>query len=611
MKTDASEHLKQINAALALREIPDYPAALIQLQRARELAPDDGSVYLLLGMTYQDMSQYDGAEESFRKAIEIQPDLLEAQQSLGLLLIRQRKHKEAIPFLRKIYEADPTNLLASRSLSTAYMLTHRYIEAIEIIEKSISIYPDDYSLKEELSRLLSRSGDTKRALEILEDVVKSAPTASNHNRLGMQYINQDEYQKAKEQFTLALKKDETLVSAWFNLARTYLYLKQPDKAVEVEDDGLKQSPENLQLLDIKAYSLSKIGRWRESLDLYDNVIEKTQIDESERLEIVYVRKILVYFDHGMLDDGINYALQILDNHPSFFSLTNIISEKLLDYGRYDQALSILEKISQRNRKSDLAIGIKYYMALVGLNRFEDAWLFASILFNYKKAKTYRTEVVDEVTSAGVDFYQKNLIKESRQVFENALSLEPNSARSTNNMGFIYISQRDWNKALELLEMAQNLGLNEPALLGANRGYVELCQGNFDNALRTLSEGLELAAEGEEVILHVAYPWKDGLANNYADNFPSRWVNIKTSILVNLATCYYYLGDLEKAFDSTQKAIETDNNESTGYRINGCLYFLIGQPEKAREVWNISLQKDISSTEKEVVQQWLNEVSEGK
>lgn len=101
MKTDASEHLKQINAALALREIPDYPAALIQLQRARELAPDDGSVYLLLGMTYQDMSQYDGAEESFRKAIEIQPDLLEAQQSLGLLLIRQRKHKEAIPFLRK------------------------------------------------------------------------------------------------------------------------------------------------------------------------------------------------------------------------------------------------------------------------------------------------------------------------------------------------------------------------------------------------------------------------------------------------------------------------------------------------------------------------------
>ena len=87
------------------------------------------------------------------------------------------------------------------------------------------------------------------------------------------------------------------------------------------------------------------------------------------------------------------------------------------------------------------------------------------------------------------------------------------------------------------------------------------------------------------------------------------MEIFTSILANLTTCYYYLGDSDKALENAQRAVESDSNESTGYRIKGCLYFSLGRVYEAREAWETAMQKRISTAEKEAVQQWLNAVPE--
>ncbi|NLG99975.1 MAG: tetratricopeptide repeat protein [Chloroflexi bacterium] len=79
---ESTEFLKRINAALALREIPDNEAALIQLEKAVALSSQDAYVHLLLGRTYQELGKFNEAEASFRQALAYQPDLTEAQKSL-------------------------------------------------------------------------------------------------------------------------------------------------------------------------------------------------------------------------------------------------------------------------------------------------------------------------------------------------------------------------------------------------------------------------------------------------------------------------------------------------------------------------------------------------
>ena len=65
------EYLKRINAALALREIPDYDAALIQLNKALNLDFEDENVFFLLGITYDELNQLEKAEILYLTAVQM------------------------------------------------------------------------------------------------------------------------------------------------------------------------------------------------------------------------------------------------------------------------------------------------------------------------------------------------------------------------------------------------------------------------------------------------------------------------------------------------------------------------------------------------------------
>jgi DNA polymerase III epsilon subunit family exonuclease len=129
-----SEYLKRINAALALRDIPDNVAALEQLKKAMRLAPTDISVHLLLGLTYQELGQLEAAEESLRQAVKLAPDADEARQALGLLLVQRSKYAEAIELLRPLTEGDVHNAAVRQAYATALAHVGKRTEAVELLQ---------------------------------------------------------------------------------------------------------------------------------------------------------------------------------------------------------------------------------------------------------------------------------------------------------------------------------------------------------------------------------------------------------------------------------------------------------------------------------------------
>ncbi len=609
MKADSSEKLKRINAALALRDIPDYDAAINQIQKAIDLDPEDVTSHLLLGTTYQDLENYKNAERSFQKAVELQPDLLEAQQSLGLVLVRQWKYQTAIPILKKIEKIDPTNLEITKALATAFEHTGNSSEAIAFLEKAITTHPGDLPIKKQLARLLSDEGNETRAIELLEKVVEIEPSAENYNLMGIQYADLKQYEKAQELFTVAIKSNSVLASAWSNFAHTFDNLDQPEKALEIIEQGLERIPDHLSLLSYKAYLLSRIGKFDDSLALYDCVIEKIKIENPRRLEYALFNKAKVYILQNRIEDLFIFTSRALIDNPQFFILLSKVCDYFSDNARYDLSLELLEKISPEDKFKHSSLVSTYYSTLINLGDNSKAQQFLVDIVSAKLTRGQRESLLDLIESTGIKFYQQHKIAESKLIFEQILNVYPGKPDSTNNLGFLYISQCNWDLALELLQNAEENGYKPIAILRANRGYVHLRQGKFLTAVETLLRSLQSASKEGEALLHVAFPWLDGFLNNEPDNFPTRFVKISTSSLANLATCYYYLGDVEKALKTAQKAINTNPDESTGYRISGCLYNLLGNTIQAIENWETALQKEISDKEAEVVSQWIKAVSE--
>jgi Tfp pilus assembly protein PilF len=109
MKEESPQYLRRLNAALALREVPDYPAAMAQLVEAEKAAPTDAQVHLLLGLTHQDLGNLEAAKQSFRLALSIDPDWEPVREALAAFLYQRYRYDEVLELLKAPIESGHGN----------------------------------------------------------------------------------------------------------------------------------------------------------------------------------------------------------------------------------------------------------------------------------------------------------------------------------------------------------------------------------------------------------------------------------------------------------------------------------------------------------------------
>jgi Flp pilus assembly protein TadD len=92
-----------------------------------------------------------------------------------------------------------------------------------------------------------------------------------------------------------------------------------------------------------------------------------------------------------------------------------------------------------------------------------------------------------------------------------------------------------------------------------------------------------------------------------NRYPLRFISVQLAALANQAMAYFLLGQIEKAFDVIRKAIQTNEEDSVGYRVLGCLHLASGETEAARSAWTQALQ--MHGTKEEIAQTkgWLTEL----
>jgi len=601
------EYIKRINAALSLRDIPDFPAALIQLQHAVQLAPEDTSVHLLLGLTYQDLGQTNEARSSFMRALELDPQSTEARQALGILLVEIEEYQQAIPILQPVFNANPANLLVSQALASALKWKKQNGQAIEVLKRANDVVPTDQKTILLLTNLLVQSERIVEAIQLISKAIEQNPSTKLFNTLGRIHLDNSETPLAIQAFENAIHLDIKDENSWYNLIRCYIEADSLDKANQVADEGLLANQGNALIMQGKAETLWLGGKREESIQLYDQIIHQLQSgDDRSKLGFLLLARVVKLEQGWGFQRALDQIEQDLNIFPQAKVLLPIKAIYLIQSKNYEDAISALEEIPDNSRE-DPFYALQYFHALYGLSRYTEADQFIHE-FIKKLNDQNEGKLKEGLINLGVRFFKDGNTNISKKIFELVLQNDPVHPRALNNLAFILIGDQEWDAALELLGQAEKNSYDSMDVLLTNRGYIYLRQQRVEQAIETLLLAEQIPDEDSQAILHIAYPWQGKLV---ADKHPTRFVSVNMAIQANLAIAYFLIGDKNHAFEHAQLAIDADPDDFVGHCLMGCLCYEIGNWNAALQNWQAGQGCKTSQYEHLLIQEFLGKLTSPK
>ena len=453
--------------------------------------------YTNLGAMYQQEANYAQALEYYQKSLEIK-----------LKLYDNKRH--------------PVLAISYSNVGTMYTLLGMYDRAIENFNLCLNIrlqfwenenHPQIAETYSNLGECYKRKGDYddalnyhKRALKIRVKLFgENHPiTAASYENLAKTYYKLGEYEEALDYIDKALplqQNDVGLARIYTILGNIYLALGNCEKAKEYHTQASelrlqifnKEHPRNAESYKYLGEVYVKQHQYDYALELYLQALEiiETHYGTEHPDLIAY------YSDLGEL----YYIIGDYSNSQKYYEKTYELRKRIFG----EQHISIAKSYNE--------LGL-VYKALGEYGKAEEY---------YNKSLTIRTKLYDE-NNIGVaetynnlgtlyrtlgnydkalEYYEKSLKIKMKLLSQAKLESEKDSlieslAVTYNNIGNIYILQKDYEKALKYQEKSLDIKLSlygelhpSIAISYTNLGRLYLEQNDYDSAISYFQKSLEL------------------------------------------------------------------------------------------------------------------------
>lgn len=141
--------------------------ALVPMQKAADLTPDDAEAHSNLGVALKDLGRSEEAEVSLRRALEIKPDLAQAHNSLGNTLRGRGRLDEAEDSFRRALAIKQDFAEAFSNLGHTLNDLGRLTEAELCYRRALVINPDFVGALNHLALLFNARGEPMMALNAI------------------------------------------------------------------------------------------------------------------------------------------------------------------------------------------------------------------------------------------------------------------------------------------------------------------------------------------------------------------------------------------------------------------------------------------------------------
>ena len=260
--------------------------AVVEFQRAVELAPSQPELAFRLGVALLESEKFDEARASLERAVSAAPDRASWLLPLAKAQFRTGDTKGAIASIRGVMSHEPSAPDAKTARALMQQIVDPFAnfpkpakpaleqglnwlqvadipqQAIVQFEEILHDYPDLAVVHALLGLAYSRIDDAGRAVDELRRAVELAPdSGENHLYLGELYLGRQRAAQAKEHFDRAVEHNPTLSPAWFHLGDIALERQELDTARRAFLITARLEPENTNARGKLALVYQLDGNW--------------------------------------------------------------------------------------------------------------------------------------------------------------------------------------------------------------------------------------------------------------------------------------------------------------------------------------------------------------
>ncbi|MFZ5503748.1 MAG: sulfotransferase [Pseudomonadota bacterium] len=152
-----------------------YVDALLPLQRAATLSPQDSQPHNNLGNAMMKLHRYREAESSYRHAVKLTPHLAEAHYNLGNALKQQERYSEAESCYRQTLALNSNIAIAHNNLASVLSSQGRFIDAELSYQQALQLDPHCEEALLGLGNARMDKGEMEQAESLFRKVLTHNP----------------------------------------------------------------------------------------------------------------------------------------------------------------------------------------------------------------------------------------------------------------------------------------------------------------------------------------------------------------------------------------------------------------------------------------------------
>ena len=447
---------------------------------------------------------------------------------------------QAISELRAAVQYDSTSATLYSALARNLNAVRRFQDAVKPARRAVQIDPENVQNRWLYYHALSQGRDTTAAVDQLNTIVRLAPRdMSAYNQLLQIYSARGQHSKVITVLDSIVAIPGQGTRAKLFAAENYHRLRAFDKAEQIYRDILEEDPNNddllfqlgitqlsrgdtlsaeqyfRQIIALQDYSVNKqtVPVWVQLVHIYTHTDHLNRLLEEpdprlvNRLGNVLLRMVRGRHDHDekmlfadMAERVLNHQLQ---TDPENQILLGTKARLLLDANRTAEARKTYRHANSQGEK------IEYHLGIARSYRIEENWASAQqILENLHRDTRPESEYYDQIAFDLARVYlRQNEITSARDIYQQAVDARPEHTGFRYELARTYLFDRNWEKAIPLLEplvadTEDNPEFLEHVLFDLGRSLERA--GQFDGAVAIFQRLLALDQDHAEASNYLGY-----------------------------------------------------------------------------------------------------------
>lgn len=264
---------------------------------------------------------------------------------------------------------------------------------------------------------------------------------------GVDLYAKQEYEKAIDNFKLAIEQKDVKPQVYYNLALSYQSMKDYDRAIVTYNKFLELNPTDYDGLYNLALVYFTKENFPKAVEFFEKCVEIKQDEDGIKAFI------LAYISNNETQKAIDFAQKILETKENGIDLCYIIAKTFENKNSFNKDFKYVD------------VAIEIYSTIVEKDpKYFDAYLSISICYA-KKGEWGKS----------VDFCEK------------ALEANPKSYEANNQMGLVYYCCDEIKEAVQYYEKALKLKPDGDYKVYSNLAYAYEKIGQIDKAIKIFTK----------------------------------------------------------------------------------------------------------------------------